>query len=189
MVNVKRLFAYNKKMSKLAIRTAQVLAGSLLLIILLPAANTSADEGALDLSQLHGYWTGSGSYLVPFTTMTASIDGEAEFIYDTSNGYLRTFLKADNLLFGYSDSGHFQINPSSDSAVWEIWSSWGFHVKYKGVVEGTTIHGVSNRGKLRYDVYFEIVNYDSISCRLILTDEKGESSEQASCYFRRVAEE
>ena len=126
---------------------------------------------------------------MPFTTMTASIDGQAKFVYDTSKGYLRTFLKADNLLFGYSDSGHFQINPSSDSAVWEIWSSWGFHVKYQGVVEGTTIHGVRNRGKLKYDVYFEIVNSDSISCRLILTDEKGESSEQASCYFKREAEE
>ena len=176
-------------MSKLAMKTGQVLVSSFLLIILLLVTNSSSDEGVLDLSQLHGNWKGSGSYLVPFTTMTASIDGEAKFIYDTSKGYLCTFFTADNILFEYSDSGHLQIMPSSDSAVWEIWNSWGYHFRYRGTVLENTIHGQRKRGKLKYDVYFEIVNSDSISCRLILTDEKEESSEQASCYFRRVAEE
>ena len=176
-------------MSKLSLKIKQVIVGSLLLIILLLATNSSSEEAVLDLSQLHGNWTGSGSYVVPFTAMTASIDGEAKFVYDTSNGYLRTFLTADNLLFGYSDSGHLKIIPSSDSAVWEIWNSWGYHLRYRGTVSGNTIQGRYKRGNLTYDVYFEIVNSDSISCRLILTDEKGESSEQASCYFKRVAEE
>ena len=182
-------FAYNKNMAKLSLELKQVIAGSLLLIILLLATSSSSEEGVLDLSQLDGDWTGSGSYLVPFTSMTASIDGKAKFVYDTSKAYLRTFLTADNILFGYSDSGHLQIIPSSDSAVWEIWSSWGYHLRYRGRVSDNTIHGSRQKGKLRYDVYFEIVSSDSISCRLILTDEKGESSEQASCYFKRVVEE
>ena len=188
LVSAIGIFAYNKNMSKSSLRIKQVIAGSLLLFIFLLPANSSSEEGVLDLSQLHGNWTGSGSYLVPFTTMTASIDGQAKFIYDSSKGYLRTFLTADNLLFGYSDSGHLQIIPNSDSAVWEIWSSWGYHLRYRGKVSGNTIHGSRQKGKLRYDVYFEIVNSDSISCRLILTDEKGESREQASCSFKRVAE-
>ena len=175
-------------MSKQSLKIKQVIAGSLLLIILLLATSSSSEEEVLDLSQLDGDWTGSGSYLVPFTTMTASIDGQAKFIYDSSKGYLPTFMKADNLLFQYSDSGHLQIIPNSDSAVWEIWSSWGYHLRYRGIVSGNTIHGSRKKGKLRYDVYFEIVNTDSISCRLILTDEQGESTEQASCYFKRVVE-
>ena len=187
-MNALGIFAYNENMSKLSLKIKQVIAGSLLLIMLLLATNSSSEEEVLDLSRLTGDWTGSGSYLVPFTTMTALIDGEAKFIYDSSKGYLRTFMSADDLLFSYSDSGHLQINSKGDSAVWELWNSWGYHLKYRGTVKEKTISGSRLKGKLKYDVYVEIVNYDSLYCRLILTNEKGESSEQASCYFKRVVE-
>ncbi len=189
IVNAKEIFAYNKNMSKLLSKIKQVISASLLLFIFLLPADSSSEKEVLDLSRLTGDWSGSGSYLVPFTTMTASIDGQAKFIYDSSGGYLRTFLTADNLLFGYSDSGHLQINPASDSAVWEIWNSWGYHLRYRGTVSGNTISGSRQKGKLKYDVYVEIVNYDSLYCRLILTNEKGESSEQASCSFKRIVKE
>lgn len=153
---------------------------------LLLTPNSFPEDTKLDLSKLQGDWLGVGSYTFPFTTMTASIEGEAKFIYDSTNNYLRTFITADNLLFSYSDSGHLQIVSSGDSAVWEIWNGWGHHFRYRGVVEGTTITGSRRRGKLKYDVYVNVVNYDSIDCRLMLTDEDGETSEQASCYFKRV---
>ena len=168
---------------------------SLLTLVMLNSMSFSESKIiVIDLAKLDGDWKGSGSYLVPFTTMTASIVGEAKFIYDSSKGYLRTFMSADDLLFSYSDSGHLQINPPGDSAVWdsavwELWNSWGYHFKYRGTVKGKTISGSRQKGKLKYEVYFEIVNYDSLHCRLILTDEKGESKEQASCSFVRVVKE
>ncbi|MEE8149991.1 MAG: hypothetical protein V3T75_06015, partial [candidate division Zixibacteria bacterium] len=118
---------------------------------LLLTPSGSPEDTKLDLSQLQGDWAGFGSYTFPFTTMTASIDGEAKFIYDSTKNYLRTFITVDNLLFGYSDSGHLQIVSSGDSAVWEIWNGWGHHLRYRGVVKGTTFYGSRRRGKLKYD--------------------------------------
>lgn len=189
-MNAIGIFAYNKNMIKAKRKSVILIVFALLIFGILSSRSSSDDKIiVIDLAKLHGDWTGSGTYLVPFTTMTAKIDGEAKFIYDTTKGYLRTFLTADNLLFGYSDSGHLQINPTGDSAVWELWNSWGYHFRYRGTVKGKTIHGSRQRGKLKYDVYIEIANYDSLYCRFILTDEKGDSSEQASCSFNRVAEE
>ncbi len=189
-MNALGIFAYNKNMIKAKRKNVILIVFALLTLVMINSKSYSESKIiVIDLAKLDGDWRGSGSYLVPFTTMTASMDGTARFIYDSSGGYLRTFLTADNILFGYSDSGHLQINPAGDSAVWELWNSWGYHLKYRGTVKGRTISGSRQKGKLKYDVYVEIVNYDSISCRLILTDEKGESSEQASCSFVRVVKE
>lgn len=195
IVNAIEIFAYNKNMIKAKQKSMILIVFALLIFGILSSRSSSDDRIiVIDLAKLDGDWKGSGKYLVPFTTMTASINAEAKFIYDSSGGFLRTFLTADNLLFGYSDSGHLQINPPGDSAVWdsavwEMWNSWGYHLKYRGIVKGKTISGSRQKGKLKYDIYFEIVNYDSLYCRLILTNEKGESTEQASCYFKRIVKE
>ncbi len=181
---------YNKNMLKAKRKSVILIVFSLLTLVMINSKSYSESKIiVIDLAKLDGDWKGSGSYLVPFTTMTASINAEAKFIYDSSKGYLRTFMSADDLLFSYSDSGHLQINSKGDSAVWESWNSWGYHLKYRGTVKEKTISGSRLKGKLKYDVYVEIVNYDSLYCRLILTNEKGESSEQASCSFKRIVKE
>ena len=181
---------YNKNMLKAKRKSAILIVSALLMLGVFNSMGTTEDRIIIiELAKLHGDWKGVGTYMVPFTNMNASFEGDAKFVFDSTNNYLRTFISAENLLFAYSDSGHLQFNVAGDSATWELWNSWGYHFKYRGTVKGKIISGSRLKGKLKYDVYVEIVNYDSLYCRLILTDENGESSEQASCYFKRVVKE
>ena len=189
-MNAIGIFVYNKNMLKAKRKSVILIVSALLMLGVFNSMGTTEDRIIIiELAKLHGDWNGVGTYMVPFTNMNASFEGDAKFVFDSTNNYLRTFISAENLLFAYSDSGHLQFNVAGDSATWELWNSWGYHFKYRGTVKGKIISGSRLKGKLKYDVYVEIVNYDSISCRLILTDEKGESSEQASCSFVRVVKE
>ncbi len=155
---------------------------------LILANNTVSEKTKLDLASFDGKWEGEGTYYLPFTGMPTSVDAQAAFEYDHINKFLRTQITGERFMLKYSDSGRLAYIPKKDSLNWEIWNSFGYHVKYAGGVKGKSIHGRRHWGKYVYDLFVEVVSDDSLKIKITSTDAEGESSEIANGYLRRTKE-
>ncbi len=169
----------NKLLSKMSLKIVFVSA-----IIL--ANNSVSEKAKLDLAAFDGKWEGAGTYYLPFTNLPTAVDAQAAFVYDSINKFLRTQITAERFMLKYSDSGRLAYIPKKDSLIWEIWNSFGYHVKYSGGVKGKTIHGQRQWGKYVYDLFVDMVSDDSLKIKITSTDAGGESSEIANGYLRRT---
>jgi hypothetical protein len=150
------------------------------------AQNSVSDKSKLDLKTFDGNWKGEGTYYLPFTGIPTSIEASAIFEYDDINKFLRTAITAERFLLKYSDSGRLAYGKHRDSLNWEIWNSFGYHVKYTGGVKDKTIHGKRKWGKYIYELIIDIVSEDSLKIKITSTDDEGESSEVANGYLSRA---
>ena len=148
--------------------------------------NSVSEKSKLDLKTFGGKWEGEGTYYLPFTSIPTSVDAKATFEYDNVKKLLRTAITAERFMLQYSDSGHLAYSPKKDSLNWEIWNSFGYHVRYSGGVKEKSIHGRRQWGKYVYDLYVDLVTDDSMKIKITSTDEEGDSSEIANGYLRRM---
>ena len=58
----------------------------LILTLALAAVTYSDDSQQLDLKALEGDWEGTGEFLMPVTDFPMSVDGQAQFVYDSITG-------------------------------------------------------------------------------------------------------
>ncbi|UCG62360.1 MAG: hypothetical protein JSV52_03485 [Candidatus Zixiibacteriota bacterium] len=144
----------------------------LLLIVSLAVATItySDDSQQLDLKILEGEWEGDGEFLMPVTDIPMSVEGQAQFVWDSVTGRLRTALTAEKFLFTYSDSGYLVLDSRTDSISWEVWDNFGKHAKYYGQVSGKKVVGNRYRRGNHYQVVVELVTNDSIDFRLTVTE-------------------
>ena len=154
--------------------------------LLLTTAIQSEPDPSFDLKGLEGDWEGVGEFLVPATSMRMSLEGKANFLYDSASGHLRTSLVGEKLFFSYSDSGHLVLDEKTDSISWEVWDNFGKHAKYFGVVDGNVIKGVRDRKGKVYSVMIELVTADSIDFKLTITDPDGDKTDKATFNLWRV---
>ena len=145
----------------------------------LAAAMAEEPPPVFDLEGLEGDWEGHGSFVMPVTGISMSIDGEADFTYDSVRGYLRTALTGTKFMFKYADSGHLRLDSLTDSVSWEIWDGFGKHVIYDGVAAADTLRGRRYKGSSHYDVEVRLINADSITFRLRKTDADGTVADKA----------
>ncbi len=144
-----------------------------LLVVLcftLAAVTYSDDSGQIDLRTLEGDWAGQGEFIVPMTNITMSVEGRAQFAYDSLTGRLRTALTGEKFLFTYSDSGYLIHDTRTDSISWEVWDNFGKHAKYYGEVDGNRVVGNRYKKDSHYQVVIELVTLDSIDFRLTVTE-------------------
>lgn len=162
----------------------------LLILILLSAfalsGNSVSEKSKLDLKTFDGNWEGEGTYYLPFTGIPTSVDATAKFEYDKIKKNLRTALTAERFMLQYSDSGLLVYSPKKDSLNWEIWNSFGYHVQYAAGVKGKTIQGRRQWGKDIYNLQVDLITDDSMKIKITITDDKGDSTEIADGYLRRV---
>lgn len=150
------------------------------------ADNSVSEKSKLDLKTFGGNWDGEGTYYLPFTSIPTSVDAKAKFEYDSVKKLLRTAITAERFMLQYSDSGVLVYSPKKDSLNWEIWNSFGYHVKYEAGVKGNSIHGRRQWGKNVYDLYVNLVTDDSMKVKITSTDEEGDLTEIANGYLRRT---
>ena len=130
-----------------------------LLFLLIPAV-FAADE-AMKLDGLVGNWQGTGEIILPGVDISMELTGEATIVYDTAGDFYRTRVSAEKFLFTYSDSGHLFMDGSDTGVVWELWNSFGQHLRLAGVIDGNTMRGSQRFGSRTY--------------RLVLVQETAES--------------
>jgi len=150
------------------------------------AENSVSEKSKLELKTFNGKWEGEGTYYLPFTSIPTSVDAKAVFEYDDQSKFLRTAITAERFLLKYSDSGKLAYGNHKDSLNWEIWNSFGYHIRYTGGVKGKSIHGKRKWGKYVYDLFVNIVSDDSMRIKITSTDSDGESSDVANGYLRRT---
>ncbi len=150
------------------------------------AQNSVSEKSKLELKTFDGKWEGEGTYFLPFTGIPTSVDAKAVFEYDDQSKFLRTAITAERFLLKYSDSGKLAYGNHKDSLNWEIWNSFGYHLRYSGGVKGKSIHGKRKWGKYIYDLFVDVVTDDSLKIKITSTDDKGELSEVANGYLRRT---
>jgi hypothetical protein len=147
-----------------------------------------ADDQPIEFDPLTlvGKWQGEGSFLMPVTGMEISLEGEANFVYDSTLGYLRTAMRGETLVFTYTDSGHLAIDPVTDSLRWDIWDGFGRYVTYYGAVEGNKLTGRRVRGSRLYTIHTNFVGPDSIEFRLVSTEKDSTKIDRARFSLGRV---
>lgn len=156
------------------------------LSLLWVAISYSDSHDTIDLRQLEGDWEGRGEFLVPITGITMSVEGQARFDYDSTQGHLRTAMVGEKYLFSYSDSGHLKLDEQTDSISWEVWDNFGKHSKYHGIVSGNKISGDRYKKKKYYRVMIELVTPDSIDFKLTVTEPDGDRYDRATFNLWRV---
>lgn len=159
---------------------------SVTFLVLVLAQNSVSEKSKLELKTFDGKWEGEGTYYLPFTKIPTSVDAQAIFEYDDQTKFLRTAITAERFLLKYSDSGKLAYGNHKDSVNWEIWNSFGYHVKYSGGVKGNTIHGKRKWGKYIYDLFVDMVTDDSLKIKITSTDEEGVIDQVADGYLRRT---
>ncbi len=171
-------------MQILSIRiTVLVLIGS----TLLPAAAMAGDDGrSFDPWALIGEWSGQGMFVMPVTGIRLSIEGRADFTYDSTEGYIRTSMVGTKFFYTYRDSGHLYVDEEVDSLVWEIWDGFGKHVIYEGSIRGDTLTGRRVKGDAVYSITATLVSRDSLDFRLDYIDDRGRKSEKARFNLGRI---
>jgi len=150
------------------------------------AENSVSEKSKLELKTFDGKWEGEGTYYLPFTSIPTSVDAKAVFEYDDQSKFLRTAITAERFLLKYSDSGKLAYGNHKDSLNWEIWNSFGYHIRYTGGVKGKSIHGKRKWGKYIYNLFVDVVTDDSLKIKITSTDDKGELSQVANGYLRRT---
>ncbi len=153
------------------------------LALIVAADDQPADFDPLTLA---GKWQGEGSFLMPVTGMEISVEGEADFVYDSTYGYMRTAMRGETLIFTYSDSGHLAIDPVTDSLRWDIWDGFGRFVVYTGVIEGNKLTGKRVHGSRLYTIHTNFVGSDSLEFRLVSTEKDMTKIERARFNLGRV---
>lgn len=138
------------------------------------AAGEGESGDKFELESLAGKWEGKGKVRVPITGMKISINGKADFAYDSLTRKLRTSLEGKRFFFSYNDSGYLTHDPANDSITWEIWDSFGKHAFYTGNVENNIINGVRTKDKNLYNVVVNFITDDSLTFKLTTTDEEGD---------------
>jgi hypothetical protein len=163
--------------------TAAILAAIMGLTFCPVFAQDSAD---FDLSGLAGEWNGGGEVLIPHIALPVSIEGRANFAFDSLTQRLRTSLEAHKFLFGYADSGYLFFDPATDSITWEVWDGFGKHCLYTGIKEGNVITGTQKIDEDTYYIVIDMITDDSLSFKLMTTNEKGRTRQRAAIDLRRT---
>ena len=157
-----------------------------LLLPCLAILSAGTESYRFDPTKFIGHWKGGGAVMVPMTGAMVPFEGEARFQRDSSAAYLRTSLVGRALVLQYSDSGHFRIDPKTDSLQWELWNNLGQYVVYRGVALGNVIVGKQVNGRLTYNVVTQFVNRDSLHLNVTATDHEGNTSDLANLKLGRV---
>lgn len=146
----------------------------------------SSDQKRLDLANMDGDWEGSGTFLMPVTEFKIDIEGKASFRYDSKTGRLRTALSGEKFMFTYSDSGYVTPDAKGDSLTWEVWDGFGRHVIYRGAFHSNSITGSRLwKGKI-YSVEIMQLHADTLSFKMTVAGNDGDSKEKASFSLQRV---
>jgi len=158
-------------------------------ILLLPGLrllSAGTDPYRFDPTKFIGHWKGGGAVMVPMTGAMVPFEGEARFQRDSAAAFMRTMLVGRALVLQYSDSGHFRVDPRTDSLQWELWNNLGQYVVYRGVALGNVIVGKQVNGRLTYNVVTEFVNRDSLHLDVTATDREGNTSGLATLKLGRI---
>ncbi len=139
----------------------------------------SGDDAPFDPSVLLGEWSGAGIFVIPITGIKIPIEGSASFVYDSSDGYIRTSMTGLKFLYTYSDSGHLYINHENDSLTWEVWDGFGRYVVYEGIGKGDKLTGRRQDGGAVYRITATMVTPDSLDFWLHYVDAHGRQIEKA----------
>jgi hypothetical protein len=143
------------------------------------------DSADFNLSHLAGEWNGGGEVLIPHIALPVSIEGQAIFAFDSLTQRLRTSLKARKFLFGYADSGYLFFDAATDSISWEVWDGFGKHCLYTGIKEANVITGTQKIDEDTYYIVIDMITDDSLSFKLMTTNEKGRTQQRAAIDLRR----
>jgi hypothetical protein len=134
-----------------------------LCLLLLLATSTSAANKVLKLSELIGNWQGAGEMVLPGVDISMELTGEALIGYDSAGDFYRTAITAEKFLFVYSDSGHLFSDGSDTGIVWELWNSFGQHLRLSGVIDEQAMRGSQRFGSKTYHLELKQITADSLS--------------------------
>ena len=153
----------------------------LLCLIILLSVGTSAAEEPLKLNELLGNWQGAGEIVLPGVDLSMELTGEARIGYDSAGDFFRTIVQAEKFLFVYSDSGHLFHDHSDTGVVWEVWNSFGQHLRLSGVIDGQMMRGSQRFGRKTYYLELQRETPDSLSA--VITESRQGTADRVAGRF------
>ncbi len=152
----------------------------LCLLVLLAVGASAADE-VLKLNELIGNWQGAGEIALPGVDIALELTGEARIDYDSAGDFYRTAVKTEKFLFIYSDSGHLFSDGSDTGIVWELWNSFGQHLRLSGLIDGQAMRGSQRFGSKTYHLELSREAPDSLSA--VITESRKSSIDRVVGQF------
>ncbi|MFQ5499003.1 MAG: hypothetical protein ACE5FH_04965 [Candidatus Zixiibacteriota bacterium] len=134
----------------------------------------SADDLlTFDIRQLEGKWQGTADVEIIGTGTKLELEGTSTFAFDSSGTRLLTTVEAGKYMLTYKAQGWLYEDEKSDSVVWEMNSSRGRRVQYKGAVRDGTLQGrfLGRYGTFRAELEFRHI--DTVEIRIDRTEGNG----------------